>query len=239
MSVPDGYVLVKSANAFATTVVKIDEKDSKVNPVVRPLRSGLAKGTVGKLNNIKTHLVWTGTATSANNTALTTVVTIDPTLATEWTKFNSIYDEVRTLSGKIFWSVEYAATPGTSNNAIDAAVMFDPMDNSAAASVAETLIASQHMGPMRFRLLGGTSNPYVVGPTSENKSGYHQFKFKIPKGPQTNTANGGWAGSNWTSTVNADSIAGYVKFIINSAGTSTPSTLIYYVVVQSEFRSRQ
>jgi len=189
------------------------------------------------LPEIKTRLAWGSSITSSSNTALTTVINVDPSLSAEFTNFVSLFDEVKVVGGVIHF--DFVSSGGTPTF-VDIALGYDPVNLGVYGSVAEVLVAQQNTGPLKLETAVATA--VLNGPSVVNRTGYWNFPFEIPKGPSAVSTNSAAANQvvtgMWAATGQTPMIYGFIKPYIQGAGTSVVVTMYYYVVIDVLFRTR-
>ncbi len=234
------FIFMSFISSLITTPAKVvtiaDKKDEKTQT---KLSHGI-KGKVGKLNPIKTRLVFNSVLTSAANTVLNTAVAVDPSQSTEWSSFVNIFDEAKVTGGTVYFRITPGGAPA--NGTAEAILTYDPLDNSVYSSVDGALVASQHTGVLSVLPLGssaatsGTPLPYT-------KTGNWTFRFKVPKSPQKvanataadqENAAGNWISTNKSITPNF----GWIKPFISIFGGTGTSVLDMHIVMEVSFRSR-
>jgi len=210
-----------------------DVKIVRVPKLLSNRSGGRGKG----LTHLRTRLVISGSVQSAANTALTSVINIDPSGSSEWANFQAIFDEVKVRGGVMHF---HCATAGGSPSDADFAIAYDPMNAGVYGNIAAVLVADQHM------LLRGTVpalTTIIESPAPQTKTGFWTFKFKCPKGASkvaSNTAadvevcTGEWADTNNSVTPKY----GFIKPYTPAAGASIVFAIYYYIILDTEFRSR-
>jgi len=197
----------------------------------------------GRLNNLRTRLAINATINGSSGTAISTVINVRPAAFSEFSSFQALFDEFKVHGGVLHFN--YWAT-GQTNLVVgnDAAIAYDPVDNSAYASVAGVLVASTHIGPIcgvgvTDASLASTA-ARTAAPTCTSKHGFFNLPFKCPGGPQQVPNNsqqvmtGLWCDTNISSSLGD---YGYLKPYFTSAG-STTTTVSYYLILDVEFRNR-
>jgi len=183
----------------------------------------------GKDQIVRANLVYTTSATSTAGGALAPVLSLQASLFQDWTQYSLIYDQIKVTGGTTYFRM---AQPVAVLAIQDLAIAFDSSDGAALTTVADALTYSQHLGPFHHNS-GMPSAPYV-----QNRSGFHKFTFKVPKGSCRNSSSAAIASDEWMDTVDAADIFGYVKFI-QAAGSGTEVNAVYiYQVIHCLFRVR-
>jgi len=218
-----------------------DVKDRKV-PDVKTNHPDLIRllGGMGQrisLPEIKTRLAWGGSITSSANTALTTVINVDPSTSAEFTNFVSLFDEVKVVGGVMHF--DFVSSGGTPTF-VDTALGYDPVNLGVYTSVAEVLVAQQNTGPLKLETAVATA--VLNGPSVVGRTGYWQFPFEVPKGPSAVSTNSAAANQvvtgMWSATGQTPMIYGFIKPYIQGAGSSVVVTMFYYMVIDVLFRTR-
>ncbi len=225
---------------------KLDDKKTTVTVVVpiHKLMSNRLGGfkTKGGFSNslrkpVKTKLAWSATISSSANTILNSAISIDLLQSSEFASWSALYDLVKCVGGTIFWSVD--STGGTPTDTF-AILTYDPDDPSSYNATKDAMIAAQNTGPMRVAISSSTS---LTSPQPVDKRGMWTFRWKCPPMPQKISDNSSSSLSNntgmWTST-NIGSVIkyGYIKPVVEAAGTSVVTSLHYFILVDVEFKSR-
>ncbi len=234
-----------SVSALRNTNQQKSNDDSKVivlNEVSVPkLLHGRKMGgkgfTKSGLKPMKTTLAWSATISSSANTILNSTISVDLLQSAEFSSFAALYDLVKCVGGRVFWSVDSAGGTPTDTFAI---LTYDPEDSSSYNSTSAAMVATYNTGPMRVSVPNLSS---LSAPQPVCKRGMWEFKFKCPNVPQkiadnssSSLANctGMWASTNLGSTIKY----GYIKPVVEAAGTSVVTALHYFISVDVEFRSR-
>jgi hypothetical protein len=219
---------------------KTKEEDPPVvsHPVLKSLLHNRMGGKGGRLQNVRTTLVFVGSQSSSSNTALQFVQNVDPSTSSEFAAFAGLFDECKVHGGVMHIDV---ATSGGTPTFTDVAMAYDPVDLGVYTNVSAVLVASHHMGPMKLEAttaVGTTLN----GPSPVDKSGYWNFKFKCPNQPQVVPTNSAAANEvvtgMWASTQQTPMMFGFLKGYVPGAGSSVVTTVYYYLKLDIEFRSR-
>jgi hypothetical protein len=173
------------------------------------------------------------TGTSATSTFFAPVETLQPngTGTTESVALSSLFDEMRTTSVDVYTRVQSGTT------ALIAAawgVAFDPANSAAYTSVAGTLLAAQHIGPIAIGE-GNTAGAVMA----MNPTGFIHRRFKTMAAAPTAAASAAneTVGGNWFATSDNAAVVGYVKFAIDAISGQS-STADLFVVFNTEYRSR-
>jgi len=234
MSKNKSYVVVKRVN---TT----DDKESEEGPDLKVVRAPTLlanrKGTRGgKLSLLKTKLAWTVGLTAAANTAVTQVAPIDPSLSSEWSSFQQLFDEVKVTGGVMHYHLQ---TAGGAPTDIDFAVAYDPLNSGVYTSVVGVLVADQ----CQLKRMNNNQTTTVVGPITTTESGFWHFPFKCPNGASKIASNAAVdvevCTGEWADTTNSVSPKfGYIKPYVAAAGSSIVVNISCYIVVDVMFRSR-
>lgn len=240
--VKEGYYDVKDVKTPPISAPpSIDVKTE--HPDLKSLIRAMGGHVRPKLNNLRTKIAVSGTINGSSGTAISTVINVRPAAYSEFASFQALFDEFKVHGGVLHFN--YWAT-GQTNLVVgnDAAIAYDPVDNSAYASVAGVIVASQHIGPICGvgacdASLASTA-ARTAAPVCTSKHGFFHFPFRCPKQPQFVANNsqqvmtGEWCATNITSS---QGDYGYLKPYVTSAG-STTTTLSYYLVLDIEFRAR-
>lgn len=238
----EGFLITPDFNAKDT---KLDEK-TVTHPGLRELMRSMGGRIKPKLNNLRTKMAVGSSISSASGGALSTVINVRPSALSEFASFQALFDEFKVHGGVLHFNT-FLVGAGTAAivGLDDVAIAYDPVDNSAFATVAGVLVSSQHIGPLNTSGVSdasATSASVVrtIAPVPHTKHGFWQFPFRCPKSPQFVPNNsqqvmtGEWSATNISNT---QSDYGYLKPYVAGAG-STTSTLNYYLVMDVEFRSR-
>lgn len=212
-----------------------DVKVTRAPTLFANRKGGVGKGK-GKLSLIKTRIAWSASLTSSSNTALTTVAPIDPSLSSEWTNFQALFDECKITGGSMHY---HLSTAGGAPTDIDFAIAYDPTNGGVYTGIVGVLVADQ----FQLKRVNNAQTTTVVGPQTFTESGFWTFKFKCPNAPQKIASNAAVdqevCTGLWADTTNSVSPKyGYVKPYIAAAGTSIVTSLSCYFVVDIMFRSR-
>jgi hypothetical protein len=212
--------------------------DFKVSGNSNP-RSG-NRGIRSALKPFKVRLVFPNTVVAtAAGAAFANVQACTPSGCADWGQFAAVYDEVRVLGGKLFWNVTFT-TPSALPTATMCCAVYDPIDGTAPASVYQQMTFAQNSGPKFLTCYpAGAVLPPSTAPSSTNSAGLWSMEFKVPAGSARSSANPTWFGKEWSSTVDAADLFGFLKLFCTAPAAAAIMyvTTIYYL--DCEFRSRQ
>jgi hypothetical protein len=217
----------------------VDAKDFKVvipSPINDAYMNLRAKGWKGvrhtRQNSFKTRICQEISVQSSSNTALSAVQTLTPLNLTEAKNFATVFDEARTtdLEYQVFFMTTNASGVPTGAAVVcHGAVAYDPANANAYGSVAATLDALSHAGPMPL------STNLIGGPVLTNN--HTKKRVQIPP-----TVDPGLVtdllGSNWVAATDTGVIVGYLKPYCEAAGASTQTNVTIFVWYNMEFAFR-
>jgi hypothetical protein len=225
--------IVKGGADYKLSTQNVSLSPGLMNDTAMPVKK-LLQGKAGKsgpktkLSNMRTHLVYTTSSTSAATTAQFPVVGIDASSSSEFSNFQALYDEfkVHGFTAHVGYTNSSASAVG-----VQSSFGYDVLDANAVSSVASALEFSQHYGPVLWN--GG---PTITNVQPVSKTGFHIKRFKVPKGAAINS--GATAtGDEWVATGGTNIIFGVLKHAIVAATAGT-TTVITWIFLDVEFRSR-
>jgi hypothetical protein len=192
------------------------------------------RGVQGKMSlaPVRTTLAYEYLTTSGAPGALTTVLGVQPALFNDFASYAALYDEMKVHAVTYHWAL--GVNSGTvGSNLVWAVIAYDPVNDTALASVAEGTEYSQH------DLVFFDLNTSVVGipNATYSRRGYFVKKFKVPQQVQVadsiNVVTGQWA-----ETV-SNLVFGYVKPYIPSLAGSAVCAFSSMITLDISFRSRR
>jgi hypothetical protein len=209
-------------------IVVVPDCKVAIDPIVKLLKT-VAPRKLGRVDNIRLVVLNNGTSSAAS--ANITQVSLEPSASGDWASYASLYDEVIVHGAEIDY---FAFASGTNLVVSFAAVVYDPMDNTALGSTANAMTYQQHQ---MFTFNGGAA----VAPTPVTKSGAWKFKCHVPKGASARSATFGQTlfSGQWASTKDAADVWGFIKFYVPAQGSATTTTLVTATTLHCSFRSRQ
>jgi len=214
-----------------------DQKDSQSDEwnVVGREQKGQAPvmalaGSLGglKIGRVRTRIAYPISATSAANTALTTVFPVEPALSGEFNSFAAVFSECKVHGGEVHYAV---AASGTVSQVFEV-LSYDPMSSTALSSVAAGCEFSQ----MDLRAFGAAATS--VGPAPVTARGLYTFKFRCLKGSGRVSATATQFQGEWSATTDAADTYGFLKPFVGPLGGAITSTLTGIVILDVSFRSR-
>jgi len=235
----DGYVDIKAP----VSAILPPLTDKVTHPDLRSILKSMGGRVRPRLNNLRTKIAVGGTLNGSSGTAISTVINVRPAAYSEFASFQALFDEFKVHGGVLHFNIW---ATGQTNLVVgnDAAIAYDPVDNTVYATVAGVLVASQHIGPLQAMAVTDASlastAARTAAPQATSRHGFWAFPFKCPKQPQFVANNsqqvmtGEWCATNITSS---QGDYGYLKPYVTSAG-STTATVSYYLVLDVEFRAR-
>jgi len=178
-------------------------------------------------------LWYTAATASSTNTAITTVLTIDPNNSAELASLTALFD-IMICDGADIHTAVYSTSPTIPVTATwgDA---YDPNNNSTFSSVVGLLPSAYHIGPIRTIGIAASSSPQSVTHT-----GFFNWSVKIPEEPtlsSTGAANGIYTG-DWTDCSNNPAVYGYLKPYVGAGGSSVVLQIERYIGLHMRFKMR-
>jgi hypothetical protein len=213
----------------------LNGKVSTLMPKLISLKKGMSMASsLGiKMPGMRADLTVRITYTSSANTALTSVIAVEPSASSEFSSFATLFDEVKVVSGKFVYRVTYSATPLLAPLSV---VSYAPTDLTALASVASGCESKQH--DLRAPSVANTVS--ISSPLVETKTGLFTFPFVIPKGVSARSAaSAATFGDEYGSTSDASDAWGFIRPYVEAAGTAITTTLDGVLYLTVNFRSRQ
>jgi len=171
---------------------------------------------------------------SSSGSPLTAVLTLaynNTTNVTEAAQFGQVFDECRCVAIEVHARV--TGPVGSYSGTGAWALVFDPTNSGAYASVPGAIIASQKIGPIAY------TETTSIGPQNFTATGYHHKVYKtIPAmptaGASTPSEN---VGNGWVSTQDQSAVAGYLKIIADGISSVIIDGDVF-VLYHMEYRSR-
>jgi hypothetical protein len=248
----DEYILVKKSKALP---IPLKDEKSLCTPILSPpplLRVGgpsrsmkelvrAASNKRGSLaNGPKIKVTLYGSETAVNSgagAALGGVINFAPSVASEFSSYAALYDEVKVLGGRIRFSAADAVTTSTAADR-QWAIGYDPAYGTTPATTDSVVESTQHIrGRTSFGPFIG-SNVKVIAAYEPN--GQHVFHFKCPTSPVFTDAAAlvtNFPGA-WMNCGDPSDHAGYLRYYVASPGGSTVTSLNYSLELDCEFRIR-
>lgn len=243
-TVLDDYVLVKrntltvpekKDSAIVKTVVPSKDDECK-NVSVRSPAAGPApalqmsvKGMIGR-KPIMVRLSQRVTLASSAATALTTVIPLQPSAASEWSSFASLFEEVKLVRADLHFRIDAASN---SSPGLLAVLVHDPVSSTALTSVvAGSEFASRQLYGFGSSLAGSAG---FAGPTVS--SGLRTFPVTVPRGSVRSSSTATTFGDEWSPTSDVGNDYGWIKPYVeaaNSGPVNVNGILDFFV----EFRMR-
>jgi hypothetical protein len=237
--------LIAANSDFDSKYVLVDSKDNnpyadklKINQSAIDSMRGMARNVFGN-QKVRMSLYELSKFTTSAGGVSNGVLSVDPSLLTEFVSAANLFDEYKVVSGELSFVVASYALNGIGVG-IDFVyvVAYDPIDNSVLTSTTQ---GCQHVTHKQFftsMVVTGVTNPYI-----DNQG--HSLKWTVPKGvlvqaaPTAQTA----AGDGWQPTVpqsgTAYMVYGYMKAyaanLLPVSATSLSGIQTYHV----EFRIRE
>lgn len=246
------YVMVSEPDSPKPDEKKKDEKNLAITPLktalhnAMPLKKG--KGGGKNLPPVRAKIWQSGAAAGSSNTAYTTVVTLAASLCTEFTNYAALYDECRVRGVTCYFATVVAVASGSQPVTMHFNLGYDPIDNTAYASILKSLMTQQKTGLRalngQFGTFGATSS-WTVSPVAHTPTGFWKFHFKHPSGPHA-AMNTGFASSTFyvegmwypcSNITSGDDIYGFLKPYAEALANST-FQWEYFLEFDMEFRSR-
>jgi hypothetical protein len=189
------------------------------------------QGGKGRANKpILVKLVRNDVTVGAAATPVSTVITLNPATATDYSGFAALYDEARVTH----IDLKFRIGGGTAiNGSADAAVAWDPANAGAYASVDDVLTSQHKLGPLAI-----TSQTFATSSLAVTQSGYHQLHIKPHPQKVTVDTVAAVVGGSWFGTSSAAPVVGYLKPYCQSFGAANAATLVYWITYTVEFRNR-
>ena len=238
-----------AGNRFPESIPKVPSEPVSVflngklveNPVFdqRRGRGGRGRGGGGKSTKpIHKRLVYNpANVVGAAGAALVSTVNMQPSLFSDWAAEIQLYDEVKVVSGEVFWYV--VQTPGAAAaNRVFVAQCYDPIDGTALTSVQSAIQYSQHCGPVQLSGTNAGGLYAAAFPSQVTKTGANHWKFNTLKQTARNaTGVTVMSGGDWSSTVDAADIYGFIKTYVPAPGGTVVNELCQLFVLNCLFRS--
>jgi hypothetical protein len=215
----------------------VDEKGFVT--VERPLASGrtMLQAALGK-TSFKTKLFYVPNATTGSSGLLyATVIQANMVLASEYSTFAALFDEVKAHNVKI----AFTASIGIANASTAAwcAIVWDDGDNTALASVAEALPYRRRAGPHSAMARGATTGsaptgmvPHEFMEVSSGKLLGSVFPAESSGNPVAYPIRG-----DWITTSSSTAIVGFFKPFCEAVGSNTWAVR-YILEYDVEYRFR-
>jgi len=218
--------------------VQVDLKDCK--SAAPKLTTGKRSGMMhSKAQSFKTTLsVNALTGPSAANSSSSAVITLTPGSTPEFVNFANTFDDWRTTHIEVFHAVGFTVQATGANSVVNNklcmyALVYDPVDGTAVASVTDAMDYDHRLAPLKAGYDGVNSPGDIV------KGGMHHAKWRIPAPVVDPGILSDLLDSNWVSTKDTSVIVGYLKTWVDAAGAATASSTSTYIRYHCEFRSRR
>jgi len=220
---------------LASTSDKKDVKDSVHTAFLKQRYGDDVTRSVVEGRSYKVTIVEKLSATSAANTALTTVSGLAPLNTTEGKAFATLFDICRctAITCRTHWRTASSTDVPTGPVLhCDAAYTYDPSNSTAYGSVVGVLESSNAVGPIHLSGYGGISG----GPQVINRMAFDKH-WVVPKlvdpGILTDLLDGNWVTASDTAVV-----VGYIKMYAEPGGAAVKTGLDHYVYYHMEYRTR-
>jgi len=173
------------------------------------------------------------------------VFNADPTSSNDWSNFAGLFDDARTVEAKCIATL--ATNAGYITTIGSWGFCWDPAENGVLSTMRNLLSYTRHAGPIPYNGVAassGLSTTFSIQPAPVTNHGYVELTSgRIPANELPVVSSGVLTpspiGSNWIPTTTTSAVAGYFKFIAESAGLTTPITSIkMYQYLTVEFRFR-
>lgn len=173
------------------------------------------------------------TATSAANTAFTTVQNLTPVAAPDAVTYAGVYDICRTIGFEVilipFVTTTVSGAPTNAGAVACGALAYDSANAGAYSTLAEVLGSNQYLGPWA----------HVIGPLFDgHKGGIIKAKWRVPRPVVDPGLVTDLLDSNWVATSDTSVLVGYLKPYLEAAGGALSTVLRIYVIYDMEFRAR-
>ncbi len=242
-SVLDDYILVPRKKAetetkeLPTASVNqvsqcVSSKPLEVKKYEKPsirLQDRVGLGSNVKMPQVGVWLTIAISATSGGAAAQAPVTGVIPGASLEFSSLAALYDEYKVTHGTADYYVTCSDPAQT--NSIDCVTGYEPIRSTAFTSVINGLSVTQH-------LLTTTTGGLDIGPQPRTKTGFWNFKFKVPAGPSKSVAEGtDLATGEWSDVLDTTNLYGYVKSYVQAPSAGTTS-VIGYLKMFTLFRCR-
>jgi hypothetical protein len=235
---------VGATEAKSYVKVNTDSKGAITTVVSTPISGGreFAKNLLG-LKPMTVVLSWAPAAsTGTANTAYNTQVQLDPTAASEWSSWASLFDEcrIRSISTRSYfgWSATTFA-PATMTCAV---VAFDPALATALTSIEQGMQHTRMAGPI---LVNSSAAAQTVGSSMLQVTRLGGLEVKsgpLAKGalPMNNsgTLTTAPVQGDWFPTNTSGAIIGWLKPYVEALGANISATFRTFIWFNAEFRMR-
>jgi len=233
LSRQDAYIMVDGEKGAT------DEKKDALRGA--PVSSGSQAGVAGglkasvvsalgmKMPEVRTKLVIASSNASAANTALTTVIGLEPATSSEFTSFSALWQECKVHGGDFHYFITSSASAPPSFTV----VAFDPLSATALGSVAAGVEAAQHDLRVCFNDAVTTVSPAPV-----NGRGHYSFRCENLKGVGRSSGSTTTYQGEWSATADGADTYGFLKVYVPALGGAVTSTLNWILVLDISFRSR-
>lgn len=248
----DEYILVKKSKAIP---IPCKDEKSACTPILSPpplLRVGgqsrsykeLVRASSNKRglngNGPKIRVTLFGSETPVNSgagVAMGGAINVAPSVASEFSSYAALYDEVKVLGGRMRFSASDNVAGSTPANR-QWAVGYDPAYGTTPATTDSVVESTQHMrGHTSFGPFVG-SVLKVLGTYAPQ--GQEVFHFKCPNGPVFTDPAAlvtNFPGA-WMNCGDPSDHAGYLRYYIAAPAGTTVTTLLYALELDCEFRIR-
>ncbi len=192
----------------------------------------LGKHGKGQNQTVKVVLVSNSQLASSANTALTTVTSLTPNTAQDFSSFAAVFDLVRVT--KVDFHVRLATSGTALNGTASWGVAFDPANAGTYSSVSDVMTAAFKIAPIVILNTTPTAPDF-----SMTKTGFLEFHGKLESQRVTNDGGAtAVVGGGWFGTSDTTAVIGYVKPYVPSLGTGVVSNLEFYTTYHAEFKWR-
>jgi len=227
--------VTQNLQVIPTPLSKKEEKKIQLmsNPRAR------MTGRLGKAAPIATSIWYDAAASGTAAAALVNSTSLRPDQCNDWASFISLYDEVKvekfTAHCRVFSTVQ--ATTGADPLW---AMNYDPTDGTNPASIVDVCSSSQHYGPVVVcgTGLATTNNQRDAFECLSTRTGFHTFKFVVPRGTVRSTTTAGLFGREWSATVDTADNYGFIKTYAEAMGTGGVVAFRHLIQFHVHFRSR-